>query len=264
MFLWYIFYHIYQYLARNGVSANMLANHVSAAKANFTMYGLDYLLWEHPNMQYFLKSIKINRPIKITRKNVIDLPTLSTIISHCDVLYMGKVYKAVFLLAFFGFLRLSNIAPHSLSTFDHRRHLTAGDLIFAKNFLKRVHLLSFPCILGSNLCPYRACKSVLKLYSPGNNEPLFQVKVSDKWQVLTDTRIRNCLSKINKKMGNTPNYFTFHSFRRSGATLAYNSHIPLQSIKSHGSWASDCVWAYIQKDHKSGEDIASSFAALYK
>ena len=127
-----------------------------------------------------------------------------------------------------------------------------------------VHLLSLPRILGLNLCPYRACRSALKLYSPGNNELLFQVKVADNWQVLTDTRIRKCLSKINQKMGNTPKYFTFHSFRRSGTTLAYNSHIPLQSIKSHGSWASDCVWTYIQNDHKSGEDIASSFATLFK
>ena len=67
-----------EYLVQNGVSANMLANHVSAAKANFTMYGLDYSLWEHPNIRYFLKSIKINRPIKITRKNVTLFQHLTT------------------------------------------------------------------------------------------------------------------------------------------------------------------------------------------
>ena len=184
------------------------------------------------------------------------------------------VFKTVFLLAFFGFLRLSNIIPHSLSTFDPSKHLTAGDLIFTKKVVikwsktiqtrDRVHLLSLPRILGSNLCPYKACRSALKLYSPANHDPLFQFPVADKWQVLTDTRIRKCLSKINLRMGLTCNYYTFHSFRRSGATLAYNSHVPLQTIKAHGSWSSDCVWTYIQKDHKSGEDIASSFAALFQ
>ena len=254
-----------EYLAQNGLSANMLANHVSAGKANFTMHGLDYSIWEHPNVRYFIKSIKINRPIKVTKKNIIDLPTLLNIVTQCDSLYMGKIFKAVFLLAFFGFLRLFNIAPHSLSTFDPSRHLTAGDLIFTKKFLKvvikwsktiqtrdRVYVLSLPRIPGSNLCPHRACRAALKLYSPANNDPLFQFPVADKWQVLTDTRIRKCLSKIYSKMGYTSNHYTFHSFRRSGATLAYNSHVPLQTIKSHGSWSPDCVWTYIQKDHKSG------------
>ena len=52
--------------------------------------------------------------------------------------HQGIVYKAVFLTAFYGFLRRSNLAPHSGLSFDSSRHITAGDQIFCKNSSKMV------------------------------------------------------------------------------------------------------------------------------
>ena len=264
-----------EYLITQGVSVNMLANNISACRAKFVMHGLHFPLWDHPNVRYMLKSVKINRPICITKKNIIDLQTLRQIVDHCDNMYLGQVFKAVFLLAFFGFLRLSNIAPHSLTSFDPSRHLCAGDLIFTSHFLKvilkwsktiqdrnKIHLLSLPRVSGLNLCPYIACKQAIRMYLPGPNDPLFQIKCGASWQVLTDTRIRKFLAKINLKLGLSKSHYTFHSFRRSGATLAYNSQVPVHQIKDHGSWSSDCVWSYINKHHTNGEHIASTFAKL--
>ena len=37
-----------EYLATNGVSAHKLANHISACKVKFTMFGLQFPLWDHP------------------------------------------------------------------------------------------------------------------------------------------------------------------------------------------------------------------------
>ena len=123
-----------EYLVMHGVSAHMLANHISACKAKFTMYGLQFHLWDHPNVRYLLKSVKINRSIEVAKKHIIDLTMLNDTVAQCDNMYLGEVFKAVFLLAFFGFLRLSNIAPHSLTSFDSSRYLCAGDLIFTKHF----------------------------------------------------------------------------------------------------------------------------------
>ena len=94
------------------------------------------------------------------------------------------------------------------------------------------------------------------------SEPLFQIHTNMGWVVVTESRIRNALAKIVKKLGYPPGYFTFYSFQRSGATMAYNSQVPIQSIKHHGSWASDCVWTYIQQDETFSSNIASSFAVL--
>ena len=39
--------------------------------------------------------------------------------------------------------------------------------------------------------------------------------------------------------------FGFHSFRKTGATLAFDADTPLDSIKMQGLWSSDAIWSYI-------------------
>ena len=264
-----------QFLIENNVSVHMVANHISALKANFVMYGLDYTVLNNPRVSYFLKSIKINRPLAIRPKNIITLPVLKQMVSLCDHTYCGKVFKAVFLLSFFAFLRISNIAPHSYSAFDPTRNLTPKDIRITKTYMHitltwtktiqtrdKTHVVVVPRLPQSPLCPVAALQEAVTLYSPNPDDPLFQIKSRTGWKVLIDSRIRKVLSKLNLKMGFTKNHFTFHAFRRSGATLAYDSHVPIRSIKNHGSWTSDCVWTYIQSSQNSSRDIASSFASL--
>ena len=57
-------------------------------------------------------------------------------------------------------------------------------------------------------------------------------------------------------------FYTFHAFRRSGATLAYRAHVPIQGIKDHSTWKSDCVWRYIQSDESKGLQVAQTFRDL--
>ena len=80
------------------------------------------------------------------------------------------------------------------------------------------------------------------MYPMSADRSAFQFKTHLGWQPLTDTKVRKCLTSINMAMGLNPHYYTFHSFRRSGATFAYNAHVPIQHIKRHGTWSSDCVW----------------------
>ena len=39
--------------------------------------------------------------------------------------------------------------------------------------------------------------------------------------------------------------YGFHTFRRSGATIAFDADISLTSIQMHGAWHSYFVWSYI-------------------
>ena len=78
---------------------------------------------------------------------------------------------------------------------------------------------------------------------------------------LTDSMVRKTLKILNANLGFHPSFFTCHDFRRSGATFAYNSHIPIKDIKRHGTWSSDCIWQYIHSDHASGESIACALAS---
>ena len=88
---------------------------------------------------------------------------------------------------------------------------------------------------------------------------MFQIQVASGWQVLTDTCVRKNLSKINRFLNPPPNYYTFHAFRRSGASLAYDLDISVKEIKDHGAWASDCVWRYIRPTAAAGKQVAQVF-----
>ena len=109
----------------------------------------------------------------------------------------------------------------------------------------RIHTIVLPKLGSSIWCPVRALKKVVAVYNPGPNDPLFQVMNQNGFKLVTESRLRKVLPRLNVMLGLDPHHFTFHTFRRSGAMCAYNAHVPLQSIKSHGSWASECVWTYI-------------------
>ena len=50
-------------LNENGVSPNMLSNYVSAIKAKFVLYGLPTKCLESRRIYYYVKSLRINRPL---------------------------------------------------------------------------------------------------------------------------------------------------------------------------------------------------------
>ena len=127
-----------EFLVHNGVSVHMISNHISAVRAMSVLYDLPYGRWDHPKIKYFVKSIKLTRPIALPKRNIIDLNTLRAIIAATQKFSNSMVYKAVFLTAFFGFFRLSNIAPHAIGEFDSTRQFTGGDIFFGS---KEVQLL---------------------------------------------------------------------------------------------------------------------------
>ena len=260
-------------LVHNNCSVCMIENYVSAIKANFVLYDLPYTVLEHPKIRYFIKALKITRPMSLRSHNIITISKLADISAACSNITFGVVYQAVFLMGFFAFLRLSNLAPHAIASFDHTRHLTGKDIFFTKKFAKvlikwsktmqtreKVQCITLPKLKSPLLCPYKALKALYQLYSMSSSTSLFQIQTASGWVPLTDSRVRKTLKSINLSLGSNPTYHTFHDFRRSGATFAPASQVPIQEIKRHGTWSSDCVWKYIYSDHSSGENLASTIA----
>ena len=205
--------------------------------------------------------------------NIITIQKLADISAACSNISFGPVYRAIFLVGFFAFLRLSNLAPHAIASFDYTRHLTGEDIFFTKKFVKvlikwsktnqnrdKVQCIILPKLRNSLICPHKAIKSLYRLYDMSSSTSLFQIKTTQGWIPLTDSRVIKDLKSINLVLGLNPSYHTFHDFRRSGATFAHASHVPIQDIKRHGTWSSDCVWKYIYSDHLSGENLASTLA----
>ena len=163
-----------EFLVKNKVSYHMLANNLCALKANFIMYGLDHSLIDHQKVKYFMKSVKINRPLVFVPRNIMSIHMLRKLIKMCDQVPCGSVFKAVFLIAFFGFLWISNIAPHSASIFDSSGNLTLNDITISNKFMKialkwtktiqsrdKIHMVSLPRLQGSILCPVAALQKII-------------------------------------------------------------------------------------------------------
>ena len=261
-----------EFLAMNGWSYSSIANHVSAIKALLGLHDFPVHVFDKPKVRLFLRSVQINRPLALSQKAIISSDMLLDIVLTCDRMYMGQVYKAVYLVAFFSFIRLSNFVPHRLSDFDPSRHLAVGDVIFdppgVKLIIKwskyiqtrdRVVCVPLPSLGLSPLCPVTALKTLLKIVPAGKNGPLFQIKCNSKWQVLTDSKIRHHFSLVLSSLGLQSKGFTFHSFRRSGASFAFNHQVSLQDIKSHGTWSSDAVWRYLVADETKASQVPLTF-----
>ena len=261
-----------EFLTENNASHSNIANHISAIKACCTIYNLPLSPFQDPRIKYYLKAIALYKPFKVKLKKIVDLHTLQLITRSCDFTYMGQIYKALYLVAFFSFLQISNLLPHSIEAFSPIHQLSQGDVIFAppgvhiiikwtKTLQTRdkVKILKLPSLGSNPLCPVLALKNALSLVPKGKNLPVFQVKTNLKWVALTDTKARRHFSKLLQKIGLRDSAITLHSLSRSGATFAFNANVPLQKIQSHGTWTSECVWKYITQDHQASSQVAAAF-----
>ena len=61
-------------------------------------------------------------------------------------------------------------------------------------------------------------------------------------------------------IGLDPGKYTWHSFRRGGATASYEAGCDYISIKRHGTWASDCFWQYITAAPAAKSQVAAGLA----
>ena len=263
-----------EYLVVHEVSVHMIANYLSAIKAMFILYNIPAGVLDHQRIKYYTKSIKITRTISVPHRNVMDIPAWQRLINLVDTCHNGQTYKAMFLVGYFGFFRLSNLASHTIKEFDPSRHFAGGDVFFGKREVRlilkwsktlqprdQVKVITLPK-LGSAIYPYGALKGIFHCYNPGSMDPLFQIEVNHKFQVVTDSRVRKTLAILNQAMGFDRSYYTFHSFRRSGATLAYKNRVPVDDIQHHGTWTSDCVWRYISLDVTAGSRLSSTFRKI--
>ena len=256
----------------NGVRSSQMSNYLSAIKSKLLILGLDVAGFADVRLKYYQKAIQMHTPIRVNLKKVIDIPLLRSIVSQCDYTFMGQIYKALYLLSFYSFLRLSNLVPHAVSQFLPLKHLSTGDVIFrpgkAVLLVKwsktmqnndQVKLITVPRIPGSTLCPVSALNNLLSIIPKGANLPLFQIKVAQEWVPLTDSRVRRHFDIILARLQLKNTGYTPHAFRRSGATFAFNNNVALQNIQRHGTWTSDCMWRYITDTANAGEQVANMF-----
>ena len=151
------------------------------------------------------------------------------------------MYKGLFLLAFHGFSRISNLLPKTKSSFQATHHLTRGDVsitspgitIFIKwsktlQANKDTRLIPLAAIPGSPLCPLQAIMQINQAYPVSDHSPMFSYMDKGKLVNISQSQARQVLSEVLASLGLNPRNYGSHTIRRSGAYW-YSASILLSS-----------------------------------
>ncbi len=194
-----------------------------------------------------------------------------------QVRYSHKLHRrdkhmltAAFLLAFFGFLRVSEFTIPSRSRFNPQTHPTKGSIARKRKYFTftikasktdQLHKGHKIYILRSDdkFCPVSAMEKYLRRFSeyPAvRAQPLFTFRDGSP---LTRHSCLKHLRRFLRKAGYAPGDFNTHSFRIGAATSAAHSGLPAHQIKLLGRWKSKAYRRYIHSHH-SAKVAAKSFA----
>ena len=224
------------------------------------LHGLPYPYSEDLLLQLELRGIgRLNPHVPIRARPVTPkiLQELHLHMDHTDSLHL--CVWACSLFSFFMMSRLGSILPTSGSTSTHK-FLTRDRINFAAQGLlvtflhtktiqfgkRRLHV---PLIkTNSILCPVAAYLKYLSSAPSSSNGPAFIFR-NKKGQVqcLTTARFittfRAILVQGQVEHAST---FTGHSFRRGGASWAFQSGLPGELIQICGDWVSDAYKRYLE------------------
>ena len=126
--------------------------------------------------------------------------------------------------------------------------------------LSQATVVRVPNLGASPLCPFQAFGVLLTHIPASRNHSLFSILPA--LTPPSHVSIRLFLKKILTTLNIDPSIDSFHCFRPSGTTYAYTNNIPLQAIKSHGTWCSDSIHLYIASSLQHTSSVYSTFRLL--
>ena len=233
-----------------------------------------------------LTQVKRDNPDGTNRKLGITLAILRCMARSTDINSPVEVaFMCAALFAFFCFLRKSNVSlkPSQEDIFAPDQHPPRREdiihdsksnqlwlrLRFTKTiqFRERQLMLSVPIIDGDILDPLMWYKRHLAL-SPSNDPSLSAFSFKDVSTGSMCPMLHAIFTLRTKRhvanAGLDPASFSGHSYRRGGATFAFECGIPGELIKVMGDWTSDAYLLYLNFSHALRAAIAPRIAAMVK
>ena len=250
-----------EYLCRYLRSAQSIKNYLSAVGFIHRELGLECVALHSHQVHNMLRAIDNTLRAPIVPRQPITIPILLKLVQLCQRLgTWGLVFKCAILFCFFGFLRQSNIAPRSPHLFDPSRDTLRADVKYSQHGLtvrlkwtktrqgsQQPIFIPLPRIPGSPLCPTQAFRQMSTCFpSTSANTPLLIYRSPGQPVITVTSRmLSNQLRQLIHQLQLPQSTFTLHSLRKGGATYCHTIGVPLELIKSHGTWASDAVWSYL-------------------
>lgn len=207
-----------------------------------------------------LKGVKRHLGTKINQKAPVTVHMLTQIHSVLDMSSTKDcVFWAACLTMFFGMLRKGNVLSPGTG-FIFGKHLSRQDIHlspegveliirWSKTIQYRERQLAVPLPSRPNhpLCPSTAVIRALALTAQAPSQGPAFLTPSPKGPLvpLTPATFVWRLKQILTRLSYDPSLYSGHSFRRGGATWAFNCHVPGEVIQVLGDWRSECYKRYL-------------------
>ena len=234
-------------------------NHISSLKHAHHLAGYELTWSSDYHFQLLLRGVKRFLGQAVSRKS----PMTPSILHGAFDLFNFRIplhaaMWALFLVAFFTFLRKSNLVPDNTRQISSKV-ITRANLVFTSaganihvsatktiQCQQRSLILPIPAIPGSRLCPILALRRHLAINPGPVSAPLFSVFSGSGLAPITSKQFCVFLCRVLSKLHLDPLLYFPHSFRGGGATFAFDCHIPSEIIKLRGDWKSDAYLVYLK------------------
>ena len=261
-----------QFLSR-AIQPQSVRNYLSGVKTLHTLLGYNYNFSDDFHLQLVLRGISRLNPHVPRRATPVTPHILKKVHQHMD--RDSSLHRAVWaccLIPFYTMPRLGSVLPASRNTTNPQAFLTRNRVNFCREGLlvtflqtktiqfgrRRLHI---PLLrLNSILCPVDAFARSLTILPNVSYIPAF-VFVQDgevKW--LTKDIFIGCFRGLASAAAvKHAKEFTGHSFRRGGATWAFQAGVPGELIQICGDWASDAYKQYLEFSMSNRISLAALF-----
>ena len=251
-----------------GLKSSTIRSYLSAIRA---------ILWENEielNEDAVLLSALI-RACKLKNDTIVArLPIhkdlLRLIIQECKIYFtnerqqpfLGKLYIALFLTAYYGLLRIGEVTQgqHCLMAKDVRIGVNKKKMLFLLHTSKthgkgnkpqRIKITSIPLGNKTNKrtvedhCPYEALNIYLQSRprAKANDEQFFVFRDNTPVQ---PQHARHILSLMLRRLGLNEKLYNFHSYRIGRSSDLMKMGVSVETIKKIGRWRSNSVFVYLR------------------
>ena len=264
-------YDVLQYttrLASCKLSPGTINNMLSGAKNWVQEADGDTSAFESKALQRLKRGIARDTTHVIVQAPPIQPPVLAQIIDFLRQLGPASYApSAALLIAYFTFVRQSNLLTPSPNVWDHPHTLRRRDVSEHRNGLRvlirssktilspsKSVFLFLPRVPGSPLCPLDAWTRVVTWCPAPPSAPAFMSSPCTPLDQRTLTGIlRSTLAALR-----VPNYtsYTLHSLRRGAAQACQAQGVDTAAIMGHGTWESDAVFSYIPRQAPTAAPVA--------
>ena len=247
-----------QHLSNRLRTAGSVANYLSGVKTMHVINDLDISVFDDFLIKMMVRGVKMQKGLSTKKAAPITVEILKDLFG---TMHNGNTndltYWGLFVIAFFLLARKSNLVPDSVASFDPKKQLSRGDMVVTDEALvvtlkwSKTNQLgreeTFPLLRndGHPLCPVAAYRNMVRARPADATAPAFLIKTRGVVGTVTYRQYQDRIKKAISSLDLDPSLYSSHSFRRGGATYAFQCGVPAELIKRIGDWKSDAYLEYI-------------------